>query len=47
MRAKGIFSQQTGARGDQLVEIRVKLPKSLNQRQREILLEFGREEAKK
>lgn len=47
MRGKGVLSMRTGARGDQLVEIRVVLPRSLSPRQRELMLEFGREEAKK
>ena len=47
MRGKGVLSVRTGARGDQLVEIRVVLPRSLNQRQKELLVEFGKEEAKK
>ena len=47
MRGKGVSSMRTGARGDQLVEIRVVLPRSLSPRQRELMLEFGREEANK
>ena len=47
MRGKGVLSQRTGARGDQLVEIRVVMPRSLSQRQKELLQEFGREEAAK
>ena len=47
MRGKGVLSMRTGARGDQLVEIRVVLPRTLSPRQRELMLEFGREEAKR
>ncbi|GAX73970.1 hypothetical protein CEUSTIGMA_g1420.t1 [Chlamydomonas eustigma] len=47
MRGKGVLNQQNGGRGDQLVEIRVKLPRALSQRQKELLQEFGVEELKK
>ena len=47
MRGKGVLSVRTGARGDQLVEIRITLPRSLSQRQKDLLIEFGQEEAKK
>jgi DnaJ-class molecular chaperone len=47
MRGKGVLNQQNGGRGDQLVEIRVKLPRALNQRQKDLLQEFGNEELKK
>ena len=47
MRGKGVLSVRTGARGDQLVEVRVVLPRTLSPRQKELLQEFGREETKK
>lgn len=47
MRGKGVTNVRTGARGDQLVEVRVVLPRSLTPRQRELLQEFGFEESKK
>jgi DnaJ-class molecular chaperone len=47
LRARGIYSAHEGRRGDQLVEVRVKLPKTLNPRQKELILEFESEEAAK
>jgi len=47
LRGRGIFSSERGLKGDQYVEVRVVLPRTLTQRQRELLEEFDQDERKK
>jgi len=47
LRGKGVLNLRRGLKGDQYVEIRVVLPRSLTPRQKELLEEFGREEERK
>jgi len=47
LRGKGIYNPRRGLRGDQYVEVRVVLPRSLSERQKELLVEFDAEEARK
>ncbi|HPF40905.1 MAG TPA: molecular chaperone DnaJ [Phycisphaerae bacterium] len=44
MRGKGLPDLRTGRFGDQLVEVRVEVPRKLNSRQRELLREFAETE---
>ncbi|KAF5836754.1 molecular chaperone [Dunaliella salina] len=47
LRGRGIFSTERGLKGDQYVEVRVVLPRTLTQRQRELLEEFNQDEQRK
>ena len=47
MRAKGVVNHRAGGRGDQLVEVRVIMPRNLTARQQQLLREFEAEEAGK
>lgn len=47
LRGRGVFNLRRGLKGDQYVDVRVVLPRVLSPRQRELLLEFEREEARK
>lgn len=47
LRGKGIFSAERGLKGDQYVEVRVVLPRSLTPRQRDLLEQFNEDEGKK
>lgn len=47
LRGRGIFSVERGLKGDQYVEVRVVLPRTLTPRQRELLQEFEGDEQKK
>jgi len=42
LRARGAASPRTGRRGDLVVEVRLMLPKVLDERSKELLREFGR-----
>jgi molecular chaperone DnaJ len=42
LRERGIHSPQTGRRGDLVIEVRLVLPKLLDERSKELLREFGR-----
>jgi molecular chaperone DnaJ len=42
LKERGIASTRDGRRGDLLVEVRVVLPKLLDERSKELLREFGR-----
>jgi DnaJ-class molecular chaperone len=47
LRGRGIFSSERGLKGDQYVEVRVVLPRTLTPRQRELLEEFSQDEQRK
>jgi molecular chaperone DnaJ len=42
LRERGAFSTRDGRRGDLVVEVRLMLPKLLDERSKELLREFGR-----
>ena len=42
LRERGVMSPKTGIRGDLLVEVRIHLPRVLDERSKELLREFGR-----
>jgi molecular chaperone DnaJ len=42
LRERGVLSAKTGARGDLVVEVRIHLPRVLDERSKELLREFGR-----
>ena len=42
IRERGVLSQRTGRRGDLVVEVRLVLPKLLDERSKDLLREFGR-----
>ncbi|KAG1666543.1 hypothetical protein FOA52_014440 [Chlamydomonas sp. UWO 241] len=44
LRGKGIFNARAGRRGDQYVEVKVRLPRQLSERQRTLIAEFEAEE---
>lgn len=47
LRARGIVNHRAGGRGDQLVEVRVVMPRNLSARQQQLLREFETEENRK
>ena len=47
MRAKGVMNHRAGGRGDQLVEIRIMLPRNLTPKQQQLLREFEAEATKR
>jgi molecular chaperone DnaJ len=42
VRGRGAPSPRDGARGDLVVEVKIMLPKALDERSKELLREFGR-----
>jgi DnaJ-class molecular chaperone len=42
LRERGVLSMRDGRRGDLVVEVRLMLPKMLDERSKELLREFGR-----
>jgi molecular chaperone DnaJ len=42
LRERGVMSPKTGVRGDLVVEVRIHLPRLLDERSKELLREFGR-----
>jgi len=42
MRERGVLSNRQGRRGDLIIEVRLVLPKLLDERSKELLKEFGR-----
>jgi molecular chaperone DnaJ len=47
MKGKGIPYLHGYGKGDELVEVNIKIPESLSKKQRELLMEFEKESSKK